>query len=84
MPDFFYRAIDAAGERSYFRVRVEPQEDHWVATCEPVDERGHELAAEGPVAPRFYGVHAEQARRRMVSALENQYEDVTGFQPSRS
>lgn len=84
MPDFFYRAIDGGGGRSFFRVRVEPQEEHWVATCEPVDEGGHDRPAEGPVAPRFYGVSAEQARRRMVTALENQYDDVTEFRPSQA
>jgi hypothetical protein len=28
------------------------------------------------VAPRFYGFTAEQARRRMIGVLENDYDDV--------
>jgi hypothetical protein len=79
MPDYFYRATGGEGGRKLFRVRVESQEDHWVATCVPVDEQGRDAVADAPVAPLFYGIHAEQALRRIVAALENQYDEVVEF-----
>jgi hypothetical protein len=76
MPDYFYLAKDEDGGQQRFRVRVEPQGDHWMATCSPVDEAGSVLGTGEKVAPQFYGTHEDQARRQMVRALENTYEDV--------
>ncbi len=60
----------------YFAVQVEAAEDRWTATCREVDEDGAELLDAPDVAPRFYGVSAEQAHRRMRDILENTYDRV--------
>ncbi len=48
--------------------------EHWTSTLVRLDVQGRPDAA--AVAPRFYGSTAEQARRRMLSVLENQYDSV--------
>lgn len=66
----------------YFAIRVEPDEDRWVSTCCEVDERGNGKEGAGAVAPRFYGLTAEQAHRRMRDALENTYDRVEPCLPN--
>lgn len=75
MADYFYRVTGKDGHANRFRVRVEPDGDHWVATCDPVDDAGTPTST-SRVAPLFYGIHADQAHRRMLTALENQYDEV--------
>lgn len=48
--------------------------DHWTSTLAKLDARGEPES--GRVAPRFYGLSAEQARRRMITVLENDYDEV--------
>ena len=67
-------AIDAQGVRTQFRLDVFQEGDHWTSTLQRLDADGRE--ERDAVAPRFYGVTSEQARRRMVDVLENQYEQV--------
>jgi hypothetical protein len=62
------------GGRARFRLEVFEEGDHWASTLARLDERGEPEPAR--VAPRFYGLTAEQARRRMVAALENDWDDV--------
>jgi hypothetical protein len=62
------------GRRARFRLEVYREGDHWTSTLARLDERGEPDAAR--VAPRFYGLTPEQARRRMVAALENDWDEV--------
>ena len=62
------------GQRARFLLEVVRAGDYWTSTLARLDERGEPEAAR--VAPRFYGVTAEQARRRMINVLENDYDDV--------
>jgi hypothetical protein len=62
------------GRRARFRLEVFEEGDHWASTLARLDERGEPESTR--VAPRFYGLTAEQARRRMVAALENDWDDV--------
>jgi hypothetical protein len=62
------------GQRARFLLDVFPEGDHWTSTLARLDERGRPEPAR--VAPRFYGLTPEQARRRMVAALENDWDDV--------
>ena len=57
-----------------FRLEVFQEGDHWTSTLARLDERGEPEAAR--VAPRFYGLTEEQARRRMIAALEHDWDDV--------
>jgi hypothetical protein len=76
MPDYFYKATDAEGQESRFRIHTEPQGDHWMATCDAVNERGEPETGGARLAPQFYGFDEGQARRRMVTAVENSYEEI--------
>jgi hypothetical protein len=67
-------AIKADGERTLYLLEVFPEGDHWASTLARLDERGEPEATQ--VAPRFYGLTEEQARRRMITVLENEYDDV--------
>jgi len=67
-------ATRADGSSTRFALEVFEEGDHWASTLARLDERGQPEAAR--VAPRFYGLTAEQARRRMISVLENDYDDV--------
>jgi hypothetical protein len=67
-------ATRADGERTQFLLEVFQEGDHWTSTVARLDDRGEPEAT--PVAPRFYGLTAEQARRRMITVLENEYDDV--------
>lgn len=67
-------AVDEKGGRARFLLEVFEEEGRWTSTLARLDEQGRPTPAK--VAPRFYGLTAEQARRRMLSVLENQYEEV--------
>jgi len=62
------------GRRARFVLEVFQECDHWTSTLARLDERGQPETAR--VAPRFYGLTADQARRRMVSVLENDWDEV--------
>lgn len=76
MPFHIYRVWNADQRPQWFGIRVEFNEDHWVSTCAAVDPDGNELSGHAAAAPKFYGVTAAQAHRRMVDALENAYDKV--------
>ncbi|MBI4578638.1 MAG: hypothetical protein HY718_02995 [Planctomycetes bacterium] len=67
-------AAASDGRETRYLLEVVQEADHWVSTLGRFSETG-ELES-GRVAPRFYGTTVEQARRRMISVLENQYEEV--------
>lgn len=57
-----------------YLLEVVEEGDHWASTLFRLDANGE---PEGTaVAPRFYGLTAQQARRRMITILEGQYEQV--------
>jgi hypothetical protein len=63
------------GDRSgRYALDVVEEGDHWTSTLTKLDERGE--PERGAVAPRFYGLTREQARRRMIQVLENEYDVV--------
>ena len=62
------------GRCDRFVLAVFEEGDHWTSTLTRLDAHGRPEAVR--VAPRFYGVTAAQARRRMIAALENEYDDV--------
>lgn len=72
-------ARDEQGRETRYLLEISQEGDHWTSTLARLDERGQPEAA--AVAPRFYGLSYEQARRRMVSVLENQYEDILSAGP---
>ncbi len=76
MPFHLYQAWNEGQEPHWFGIRIEYDEDRWVSSCREVDSEGRERSAGVEVAPKFYGVTAEQANRRMVDALENTYDEV--------
>jgi hypothetical protein len=67
-------AVDARGATSRFVLETFEDGGRWTSTLTALDARGSPTADK--VAPRFYGLTQEQARRRMLTVLENQYEDV--------
>ncbi len=81
MPDCFVQATDSQGGQKRFRIQLAQDGDHWVATCDPVDEHGMPTSGGTRVAPLFYGIHEDQAKRRMITALENQYAEVVEVPP---
>jgi hypothetical protein len=68
------QASRRTGERVRYLLEVFEEGDHWTSTLAKLDERGEAVAER--VAPRFYGVTADQARRRMITVLENDYDEV--------
>lgn len=68
-------ARSSGGSEARFLLRVFQEGDHWTSTLARLNARGEPESA--AVAPRFYGLTEEQARRRMIGVLENQYEEVT-------
>jgi hypothetical protein len=62
------------GDHARYLLEVFPEGDYWTSTLARLDDRGEPEPT--AVAPRFYGTSAEQARRRMVMVLENEYDDV--------
>lgn len=65
---------NSGGEPVRFMLDVFQDGEHWTSTLARLDAAGQPDPAK--VAPRFYGLTHEQARRRMLSVLENQYEEV--------
>ena len=47
-----------------------------MSSCCEVDREGNPLPEGCDVAPKFYGMTAEQVNRRMVEVLERSYEEV--------
>ena len=76
MPFHLYRARRTGEEPKWLGVRIEYVEDHWVSTCHEVNATGEPVAQGMIVAPKFYGITAEQAHRRMVEVLENAFDEV--------
>ena len=62
------------GREERYMLDVFAEGEHWTSTLVKLDAEGRPEPV--VVAPRFYGITEEQARRRMVSVLENQYETV--------
>ena len=69
------QASRRGGERVRYLLEVFEEGDHWTSTLAKLDERGERVAER--VAPRFYGITADQARRRMITVLENDYDEIT-------
>ncbi len=57
-----------------FLLEVFHDGERWTSTLARVSDAGE--AQTESVAPRFYGLTAEQARRRMITVLENEWDDV--------
>jgi hypothetical protein len=72
-------ARTASGERARFLLEVFHDGERWTSTVARLDEAGNPQPAS--VAPRFYGLTAEQARRRMLTALENEFDEVVSADP---
>jgi hypothetical protein len=62
------------GGQECYQLEVFQEGEHWASTLSKLDESGKPQATK--VAPRFYGVSYEQARRRMIGVLESQYDEV--------
>jgi hypothetical protein len=77
MPFHLYRVVSEEDTPRWFGIRVEYDEDHWVSRCCEVTADGTEKPGTTAIAPKFYGVTAEQAHRRMLDVLENTYGEVT-------
>jgi len=57
--------------------------ERWTSTLARLNDAGEPQS--GSVAPRFYGLTAEQARRRMVTVLEHEWDEVVSAeQPDES
>src|SRR5947208_8304982 len=67
-------AIKETGEQAGFLLEVFQDGEHWTSALARFDARGEPEPTR--IAPRFYGLTAEQARRRMIQALENDYDEV--------
>ena len=67
-------AISSDGTQTRYLLEVIEEGDHWVSTLARLSDRG--IPEPARVAPRFYGTTADQARRRTITALENQYDEV--------
>jgi len=76
MPFHLYRACKHGDRPQWFGIRVAFDEDHWVSTCVEIDDDGRELRSADDIAPRFFGVTAGQAHRRMVDVLEDTFDEV--------
>ena len=79
MPYHLYRAWNEGQAPRSFGIHVEFDDDRWASTCREVDAEGVEKSGGATVAPKFYGVTAEQAHRRMLDALENTFDEVLPF-----
>ena len=62
------------GEQARYLLEVFQEGDHWTSTLARLDARGQPEPSR--VAPRFYGITADQARRRMIAVLENEWDEV--------
>lgn len=66
-----------------FLLEVFHDGERWTSTLARLNDAGEPLT--GSVAPRFYGLSAEQARRRMITVLEHEWDEVvTATQPDES
>ncbi len=81
MPFHLYRVVSEGDTPRWFGIRVEYDEDRWVSSCGEVTAEGTEKPGTTAIAPKFYGVTAEQAHRRMLDVLENTYGEVTPTGP---
>lgn len=77
VPFHLYKTLKEGQPAKWFGIRIEFVDDRWVSTCREVDAEGNEKPDAADVAPRFYGMTAEQARRRMVDVISNTYDEVT-------
>ena len=80
MPFHLYKAWKTGDEPTWLGVRIEYVEDRWVSTCHEVDATGELVAGGVHVAPKFYGITAEQAHRRMLEVLENTFDEIAAAQ----
>lgn len=76
MPFHLYKVRNTGEEPRWYGVRIEFEEDHWVSTCKEVDAEGRDIPEGAQIAPRFYGVTARQAQRKIVETLEATYDEV--------
>ncbi|HOA73366.1 MAG TPA: hypothetical protein PL151_10990 [Phycisphaerae bacterium] len=67
-------ATAADGTETRYVLKVTQEGDHWASTLGKLGPGGEVESTK--VAPRFYGMTEEQARRRMIGVLENQFEEV--------
>lgn len=67
-------ARDAGGQRVRFALDVFQEEERWTSVLARLDDDNRPLPT--AVAPRFYGLTADQARRKMLSVLESQFEEI--------
>jgi hypothetical protein len=61
-------------EPARFLLEVFQDGERWTSTLARLTATGEPEPAS--VAPRFYGFTAEQARRRMITVLENEWDEV--------
>lgn len=69
-------ACRESGETARFLLEVVAAGGNWTSTLTRLNARGESEPGAVAVAPRFYGVTAEQARRRMIQVLEQEYDEV--------
>ena len=56
--------------------------ERWTSTLARLNDAGEPEPA--TVAPRFYGLTADQARRRMITVLENDWDEVESAGAARN
>lgn len=76
MPFHLYRVWSEGEEARCVGIHVTYDEDRWSAVCHEAGAQGEEIAGGAITMPRFYGVTAEQALRRMLEVLENTFDEV--------
>ena len=62
------------GEEARYLLRVFQEGERWTSTLARLDAAGNPEPS--AAAPRFYGLTAAQARRRMIAVLENDYDEI--------
>jgi hypothetical protein len=68
------------GAETRFLLEVTQEGERWASTLARLDPEGRPEPV--AIAPRFYGLTAEQARRRMITVLENDYDEVLPLGPA--
>lgn len=76
MPFRLYKAWNKGEEARHVGIRISFEDDRWVSTCCEADAQGREKPGGRSFAPKFYGVTADQAHRRMLETLENSYDEI--------
>jgi hypothetical protein len=76
MPFHVYRVRCEGQPPQWCGIRIEFDDDRWVATPEAVDAEGNELSDGAVGTTKFYGVTPEQAHRRLLDTLEQVYDEV--------